>query len=299
MIKFWILVSTAVLSACGGAGPPGPVAGANPQIRVQVAPDQSAAYAYKVVVRLAQDQPVPGYRDFNGSVVTPAAALSPAESVAFQATAPMHVAVTIGSAKSTDYSNLPQFLSAAANYPNVKGVYLYDELFLDRHGNIAMGQDEQAVIAAADTVTQAGYASMVTITPRVVLDPAFALQQPNAFSVIGLNLYPSDNHMWPPACSYNENLYTTILYCAVQKLRGMGYTGQIWYVYQAFGRTDDPNQQRQLLEQQATIAQAPKLGITGLVAFGGFDPTHTNLLAPLYPGAGSVIQELVSCSWGC
>jgi hypothetical protein len=153
-----------------------------------------------------------------------------------------------------DLSTLPQVLQSS----DAMAIYVYDELFWqDRHT-----QDE--VAAAARQVKQAGFYSMITMLPESVLTNT--LNDPNAFDVIGIDIYPTLGIDWNTrGCTYNDNLYITMLYCASKRLRDQGYTGQIWYVFQNFDLAQmTPEQKR---AQDATLMAAQGLGITGFVAY--------------------------------
>lgn len=138
-----------------------------------------------------------------------------------------------------------------------KWVYVYDELFWkDTH-------PEQEVVDAALALQAKGLLTAVSILPEIVLSPEFKLLNPNAYNVIGIDIYPSLGIDWnTQGCKYNDNLYTTMLKCSIDKLRTMGFTGEIWYIYQDF-QLDD----KRLVLQKETIAAAPGLGATGLVAY--------------------------------
>lgn len=155
------------------------------------------------------------------------------------------------------YKDLSTLKDALAKAAGDTWIYVWDELFWN---DGAATQDQ--VAAAGHAVQAAGYKSAITILPERVLSET--LNDPNAFNTIGVDIYPSGGIDWnTQGCTYNNNLYTTMLACSVKKLRAEGYTGEIWYLYQAFpGITAD---QERL--QQETIAAAPGLGVAGIVAY--------------------------------
>jgi hypothetical protein len=265
------------LASCGGGGSSQPAA---------------PTYTVKMMARLAQIGPVPAEPGFNASVITPGAATTIAESVAQQASAPVDVALTVGAAKSLDFSALPAYLAAAASHPNVRWVYLYDEVYWA--GAVELGLGKSEIEQAAQVVHAAGKLAAVTILPDVILAPGFV--PPAGLDVIVVDVYPAARPNASFAGCPGVNPYTAALSCSVQRLRSLGYTGAIWYAYEAFGDSDVPDLATKLALQRETIAAAPAMGVSGLVAFGFYDDTHTNLLPPLYPGHGSPIQSLVECS---
>lgn len=153
-----------------------------------------------------------------------------------------------------DLSMLPQVLSST----DAVAVYVYDELFWqDRH-------TEAEVVAAARQTKAAGFYTLITMLPESVLSNT--LSDPNAFDVIGIDIYPTLGIDWDTrGCTYNNNLYTTMLYCASKRLREQGYTGEIWYVFQNFDLAQMTPEQKKA--QDETIMAAPSLGITGIVAY--------------------------------
>lgn len=281
-LYFCVFTSLMVLASCGGGGSSDVAA---------------SSYQVKTMLRLGHHGPVPDTPGFNSSIITSADSQSVADFVAQQASAKGLVVLSVGSAKSTDFSQLGQYLAAGTSHPNVRWVYLYDELFWNG-SSVQIGLDEAPVLVASKQVHAAGLQTAVSILPDVILDPNFKVSDINAFDVIAIDVYPSIRPtLWFANCT-GANPYTATLACSVKRLRDLGYSGQIWYIYQAFGDSADMNLKSELAQQNETIAAAPKLGITGLVSFGYYDDSHTNLAAPLYPGSGSDISSLVSCT-GC
>ena len=221
----------------------------------------------------------------------------PAKSVAEQSLLPGTVLLTTGPTRTTGFADFSSYLQEAVKYPNIRYIYLYDELFWTG-SRIAIGKDETETLAAARLSHAVGLKTVVTILPYVVLDPAFALVDSNAFDVIALDLYPSmawsGSHLG--GCRYNDNLQTNLLYCSVQKLRSKGFKGEIWYAYQAFGVNTKPIEtlKTELAAQRDTIADAPAFGVTGLVPFGLYLTADQIAQEPfLFQGQGSAIESLV------
>jgi hypothetical protein len=276
-----MLAAAVALASCGGGGS-----------------DSSPTAAYPVRALVNQTASVVAAPQFNVSFFWPdAGTADPAASVALQASYPGDVGIVTPNTKANGFADFDQWVAAASAHSNVKYFYVYDEVFWK--GNvIAIGADEEGINAAARAAHAAGYLSTVTIMPNVVLAPDFKLQAPNDLDVIALDLYPqlvldTSTH----GCAYDANPYTTMLYCSVQKLRAQGYTGQIWYVPQAFEVTTQDHAQflAQLKQQQETIAIAPSFGVTGIAPYGLYWTTG----APFKQGADSDFESMVDCHAGC
>jgi hypothetical protein len=254
------------------------------------------AYAEKMMVRLGADAPVPaepGYTLYGTTTVTN----DVQQSVALQASAPGDVMLMLGwVTREQGFDAVPRYLEAARQHQNIRWAYLYDELFWENMV-VSIGAHEADVIDAAAQAHAAGFKAAITIPPVVLMDPAFRLAQPNAFDVIGIDVYPA-GRMAPLAagCATSSNPFTDLLACSVKRLRAAGYTGQIWFVFQAFNDTETPSLAAALAQQRETIAAAPALGVDGLVSFGYYDEHASMLTPPLIQGHGSPIQSLVECS---
>lgn len=133
-------------------------------------------------------------------------------------------------------------------------VYVYDELFWTGT-SVDIGKDELGATAAAQAVQRAGLKTAISILPAVIADPGFTLKFPTAFDVIAVDIYPSFG-MHPLAD----------LRASVNRLRALGFKGEIWYIYQGPkgfpAITDD-----QRAEQDQAIRLAPFLGVSGLVEY--------------------------------
>jgi hypothetical protein len=276
-MRVLLAIALLALVGCGGGGTSAPA---------------TPVYQVKMMARLAHIGAVPAEPGFNASVMTPGAVTAIDDSVEQQASAPADVALTIGAAKSLDFSTLPAYLQAAASHSNVRWVYLYDELYWT--GSVQLGLGADQVERAVGVIHAAGKLAAVSILPDVILAPGFELLP--GLDVIVVDVYPAARPNASFANCPGNNPYSAALACSVHRLRALGYTGQIWYAYEAFGDVDVPDLASKLTQQRQTIAAAPALGVSGLVAFGFYDDTHTNLLPPLYPGHGSPIEPLVDCS---
>lgn len=170
------------------------------------------------------------------SQIQPIVEHDPVQSVRRQAALGGNVILWIGGKTDEVVRNFPTLIAEAAKYPNMTHVYLYDELFWSSDLKIEIGLHEDLVLEGARIAHAAGLKTVVTILPDVILDPRFALKDINAFDGISIDVYPSirisnDLH----GCTVQGNLYEQLLACSVQKLRAMGFVGQIGYIYQAFG----------------------------------------------------------------
>lgn len=250
------------------------------------AEDTPAKPLTTMVLRLAHTGDVPAEEGFNASIITPSEV--GVASVEQQATFPGDVALTIGAAKQVSFPDLADYLQRAYSHPNIKWVYLYDELGWE-DGQFDFKKYKE-LIAPAGQIQAAGLKVAVTILPEVVLDSAFELDF-TAFDVIALDVYPSLGIDWNAGSHLSDNKVINALCNSIAKLRAMGFTGDIWYVYQAFGNHADPDLVANMKLQKEALAVAPSLGVTGLVAFGLYDETHTNLPDPLYQGKGSDIEQ--------
>ena len=176
-------------------------------------------------------------------------------------------------------------------------VYVYDELFWTADGD-RIGWQEDELIAASKYARSKGLKNATVILPNTILNPNFKLKDPNVFDVLAIDVYPS---MLVQAdlgtCKYNNNIYSNRLYCSIQKLRKIGYKGQIWYVYQAFGIHNQDKQKfiNNMKLQQETIKSAASMGVTGIVPFGLYFGQDELSREPfLIQGSGSDFEHLIN-----
>jgi hypothetical protein len=279
-VKRLILLAALLLTACGGGGSSSPAV---------------PAYSVRMMTRLAFSGPVPADHGFNASAIGPMQWSDVAANVAQQAASPADLMLLIGARG--DLSQLSAYLTEAVKYPRFRWVYLYDELGWEGD-QIALGAHWGDVEAAADMVHAAGLQTAVSILPDVILAPGFA--PPFGVDVIGVDVYPSGRGTptIPAGCATSANPYTDLLACSVQRLRADGFKGQVWYIYEAFGNSVEPDLAAKLAKQRETIAAAPALGVSGLVAYG-YIASPAALPPPLYQGQGSPIDSLVNCAQGC
>lgn len=194
---------------------------------------------------------------------------------------------------------LPHLLEADKHHDRITTIYVKDEMFHTPRGGVQIGLYEQETTEAALAVQAHGFKSAVSILPQVILAPNFKLANMKAFDVIGVDVYPSqlagDGNL--NCAPVTDNPVSNLLYCSVEKLRTMGYTGEIWFLYQAFGDPRDPMLKQHLQQQRETILQAPTIGVNGLVSFG-YD-MYSTYEAPLFGLKGTSMDPLVSCAEWC
>jgi hypothetical protein len=250
-------------------------------------------FPVQMMARLGDSGPIEMDPGFNASVVT-TGLQDIAASVRAQAAAPADVALTFRYAKQVgEYDCLGEYWAEVRRHPNIKWVYMYDEMFWE--GNqIRIGYNEQAITKASRLVQSVGLRTAVSVLPEVVLDPNFAFGDINVFDVVAVVVYPSLGIDWRAGPERTDaNLYFATLLASVRKLREMGYRGEVWYVFQAFGDPDDALLTEHLELQREALARAPAIGISGAVSFGFYDDRHTNLPNGFYPGSGTDFEPLV------
>lgn len=221
-------------------------------------------------------QPSDGYVPMQGcdaslqSVSDP----NPVSNVAKQAMIPGPMILWVGrkSEWAQTVANFPAFIAESKKYPGkFPWVYLYDEIGWCASG-LCWFNDEDTVLQGAALAHANGLKTLVTITPDVIMDARFALKNINAFDGISIDVYPSirPTEVNFKGCKYSDNPSENLFYCAAQKLRALGFTGQIGYIYQGFGLTLDTREHRlsYLTMQQHAIRNASAMGATAVMAWG-------------------------------
>lgn len=169
-------------------------------------------------------------------------------------------------------ANFPTLISESTKYPGkFPWVYLYDEAgWCD--GMFCWFDDEDTVLQGAALAHAVGVKTLITILPDVILHPQFRLKNINAFDGISIDVYPSIRPSTPDfgACRFSDNLLENLMYCSAQKLRRLGFTGQIGYIFQGFGLTTDTPEQRTayLLQQRQAINNASAMGAEVVMSWG-------------------------------
>ncbi len=244
------MLLTYFLCGCGGGGPgggPAPVtfrtAHANPDDAILAVGD-----AYDLRIALNEDT-------------------NPVTSAAYQNTQTGDIIAWPGRIRDLGFGGYTAFLAEVAKYPRMKYIYVYDELGW-KGGEYNM-EDQTAALAASTQARAQGLQTVVCYAPLTILDPRFTLGIPNGFDVIVVDLYPN---IPPPFTvpAVTANPYTNWMIAIIAKLRALGFTGEIWYAYQAFDVVgNDPVWfNAQLALQRETILAAESLGISGISPFG-------------------------------
>lgn len=189
----------------------------------------------------------------------------------------------------------PALIQEAKKYQSIKSVYLYDEWGWN-DGAVQIGLHEAEVLWAADIAFAAGLETVISINPQVALHPQFKMRDINKFSMIAFDPYPAIGVIPSPGCQFNENPYSTMLFCCYQKVLALGYRGKIGYIAQGFARFGDSYDQilMQLTLQKQTMNHAIAMGVQACMWWG------TSLGQPelrrepfLIPLAGTAFEHLV------
>lgn len=252
----FIMLITYFLCGCGGGGPgggPAPAvfrtAHANPDDAILAVGD-----AYDLRIALNEDT-------------------NPVTSAAYQNTQTGTIIAWPGRTRDLGFGGFTAFLAEVAKYPRMEYIYVYDEL--GWKSGVFDLSDQTAALAASTQARAQGLKTVVCYAPITILDPRFTLGIANGFDVIVIDLYPN---IPPPFTvpTVTGNPYTDWMIAMIAKLRGMGFTGEIWYAYQAFGVVgNDPVWfNAQLVLQRETILAAESLGISGISPFGMYLGTY-------------------------
>lgn len=245
------MLITYFLCGCGGGGPggePAPVtfrtAHANPDDAILAVGD-----AYDLRIILNEDT-------------------NPVTSAAYQNTQTGDIVAWPGRTRDLGFGTYTAFLAEVAKYPRMKYIYVYDELDWDGTGFNA--KDRTAALAASQQARAQGLKTVVCYTPWTILHPSFNLGLSNGFDVIIIDLYPNIPPPYVVPDRHGGNPYTNWLDESIRIIRAGGFTGEIWYAYQAFDVVgNDPVWfNAQLVLQRETILAAESLGISGIFPFG-------------------------------
>lgn len=220
------------------------------------------------------------------------------ESISAQLQGDGDIAIQIPPARDGNFRPyLSHLVEATKHKDRIKWFYVKDEMFYSPVHGVQIGQFEDEITEAALTVKWYGLKSAVSMLPDVILSPAFKMKNINAFDVIAIDVYPSNITSNLGCDPVTNNPGSNLLYCSYQKLRALGFTGEVWYIYQAFGNPYDSKLREHLEQQRETIKDAPSIGVTGLVSFGLDMPATYE--APLYGLKGTNLENLVTCSDWC
>ncbi len=209
----------------------------------------------------------------------------PVKSVEAQAALGPNIILWIGRVRATAIANYVPLIAAAATHPNIKWVYVVDEM--DWCANtVCLGRDGALIHQATQIAHAAGLQTIVDILPRVIMEPGFVLPDVDHISI---DVYPSlrDPAADLEGCSFSGNPLEDQFYCSAQKLRRMGFKGMVGYVWQGFGLTIDTDASRTayLQMQRTAINDAATMGADAVMNWGcylGADAIEREpILAPL------------------
>jgi hypothetical protein len=110
--------------------------------------------------------------------------------------------------------------------------------------------------------------------PDVLLHKDFTLAHLAGVDVVGLDLYPSIPPQTGTAGVGNQ--WVEYVRECVAKLRSIGFTGEVWYLYQAFGMHTETAATllANLTAQRVAIDSAQELGCAGIVPWGLYLGAH-------------------------
>lgn len=219
----------------------------------------------------------------------------PVKSVAAQAALGANVILWIGRDRDTAIANYVALINEAKKYSNIKWVYVADEIDLCPTGPCP-GRDGELVHKGTQIAHAAGLQTIATITPSVIMLPGFALPDVDHISI---DVYPSTRD---PAtnlggCSFSGNPSEDQFFCASQKLRRLGFTGMVGYVWQGFGLTTDTDASRTayLLMQRIAIRDASAMGADAVMNWGCYlGPDYLEREPTLVPLCGTQYEWLVT-----
>lgn len=223
------------------------------------------------------------------------------QSVAEQSKQPGDIVLWTGDTKDEGFENFKAFIDEACQYAGIRYVHVYKEMFWENPGFLALGARESQIASAANYAKVKGLEPIISLMPDVILNPDFSLKRINVYSAILIIDYPSINptirlNDMVVACSYSKNLTTNLLYLSVQKLRALGFVGEVWYIFQAFGLSTLTSDvlTRDFLQQCETIEDAKNIGVTLVIPYGlylGDSDLEAN--PALFQGKGTIYEALI------
>lgn len=216
------------------------------------------------------------------AVIQPTPELDPAKSAAQQAALgpvvigwiggnPFEKVTAQGAITPRIMSRAVAYINAMAPYSNIGWIYAADEFGWcdNRH---CLTEYVPQLMGIANATHAVGKKVLISVLPGTIAQfPDAPLDGINLIDGISIDIYPSMMLAADfGACAYSTNPYETLLYCSIQKLRGMGFTGQIGYIAQGFKlTTDDPaTLLAALLLQRQALSNASALGVTAVMSWG-------------------------------
>jgi hypothetical protein len=198
----------------------------------------------------------------------------PVKSVAHQAMQPGPVVLWAGRKEAWPQAvtAFPALIAETRKYPGkFVWVNMYDEPGWCPEG-FCWFTHEDSVLQGAALARANGIKTLMTIMPDVILDPRFALKDINAFDGISIDVYPSIRPTVPNFgnCRFSANHLENLFYCSAQKLRALGFRGQVGYIFQGFGMRSDTHEHRMqyLTQQRQAINNASAMGADAVMSWG-------------------------------
>ena len=245
------------------------------------------------------------------AVLQPLGETDPVKSAAAQAAlGPNVIGWTLGEVPSSDkvraqgaitddmVARAPALLAEMAKYPNIKWVFVADELgWCDTR--TCLYDYLPQLLYKARLARAAGKKVLISMQPGILTQyPDAVVDGINEVDGIVFDIYPSI----PFAanfgnCKLNDNPYSSELHCAVERVRRMGFTGAIVYAAQGFKLTSDTDAwlHDQLVLQQETLRSAKTLGADAVVIFGCHRDAYLQRVVPnLVPLCGTNYESLVT-----
>lgn len=189
------------------------------------------------------------------------------------------------------------YINAMAPHQNIGWVYAADE-FGWCDGRPCLSEYIPQLLEITKAAHGAGKKVLISVLPGTLAQfPDAPLQGINEIDGIAFDIYPS---MMLPAdfgsCTYSTNPYETLLFCAIQKLRRMGFTGQIGYIAQGFrlATDDDATLLPKLLLQRELLDRAGALGVTAVMSWGCYLGAKEQAREPIVPLCGTKYEGLVT-----
>lgn len=243
------------------------------------------------------------------AVIQPTPELDPVKSAALQASLGPVVIGWIGGDMEPDkvtsqgeitqriVSRAPALLDAMAAHPNISWVYVADEFGWCDGGHCLHDYVPQ-LLTITTKAHSVGKKVLISMLPGTLAQyPDAPMAGINEIDGIAFDIYPS--MMLPAdfgACTYSTNPIETMLFCAIQKVHRMGFTGQIGYIAQGFRLTTDTDSTllENLLLQRQALDHASELGVDAVMSWGCHLGAKQQIDEPIEPLCGTRFEGLVT-----
>lgn len=243
------------------------------------------------------------------AVIQPTPELDPVKSAAAQAALGPVVIGWIGGDMEPDkvsaqgvitnsiVSRAPALLDAMAAYPNISWVYVADEFGWCDTGHCVYDYIPQ-LLAITTKAHLVGKKVLISMLPATLAQyPDAPMAGINEIDGIAFDIYPSMMLAADfGACTYSSNPYETMLFCAIQKARRMGFTGQIGYIAQGFKLATDTDATLlpKLQLQHQALDNAGALGVSAVMEWGCHLGAKEQIKEPIQPLCGTKYEALVT-----